>query len=197
MSHGAALERPGGMARIILSINVTLDGCHDHTRVIADDEHHSYVTALLDGASALLLGRNTYDLFESHWPAVAEHGTGSPDVVTFARVLDAKPRYVVTSRHLATSWAGTVAIPGDLDQEISALRRGLPGYLLIFGSPRLARCLAELDLIDEYHLAVQPIVAGHGPRLFEGLGDQLRLAHVETRILRSGVALGRYVSMAT
>jgi hypothetical protein len=38
------------MARIVLSINVTLDGCCDHTQVIADDEHHQYVTALLSGA---------------------------------------------------------------------------------------------------------------------------------------------------
>jgi dihydrofolate reductase len=183
------------MARIILSLNVTLDGCYDHMQVIADDEHHRHVTALLEGASALLLGRNTYDLFESHWPAVAESGVGSPDVVTFARTLDAKPRYVVTSRHLATSWAGTVPISGDLHQENTALKRGLPGYLIIFGSPGLARSLADRDLIDDYQLAVQPIVAGHGPRLFDGLREPIRLAHVETHHLRSGVALTRYTAL--
>ena len=43
------------VARLVYSVNVTLDGCCDHTQTIADNEHHEYAMTLLSGASGLVL----------------------------------------------------------------------------------------------------------------------------------------------
>jgi hypothetical protein len=54
---------------LTFSINVTLDGCVDHREGIADDETHTFFTRLMDECGAMLWGRITYEMMESHWPA--------------------------------------------------------------------------------------------------------------------------------
>jgi len=55
--------------------------------------------------------------------------------------------------------------------------------------------LAELGLIDEYHIVVHPIVVGEGRRLFEGINlqEKLRLKLVESTAFKSGSVVLRYV----
>jgi dihydrofolate reductase len=59
------------MGLLTFALNVTLDGCIDHREGIADDELHDYFTELMGAGGAMLFGRTTYELMESHWPAVA------------------------------------------------------------------------------------------------------------------------------
>ena len=59
------------MGLLTFGLNVTLDGCIDHTQGIADDELHDYWTRLMEESGAMLFGRNTYELMEGAWPAVA------------------------------------------------------------------------------------------------------------------------------
>jgi dihydrofolate reductase len=47
-------------------------------------------------------------------------------------------------------------------------------------------------LIDEYEFVVQPIVAGHGPTLFDGLSERLELELMGRHELRSGAVALRY-----
>jgi dihydrofolate reductase len=44
-----------------------------------------------------------------------------------------------------------------------------------------------MGLIDEYRIVLHPILAGHGPTLFEGLEPSRRLELVSTERLKSGV----------
>lgn len=43
-----------------------------------------------------------------------------------------------------------------------------------------------LGLIDEYRLVVHPVIASHGPTLFQGLEPSRRLELVSTNRLKSG-----------
>jgi dihydrofolate reductase len=180
------------MSELHATMNVTLDGCCDHTQVIADDEFHEWVTNLFIGASALLFGRVTYELLRGHWPAVAASGTGPPAEVRFARVLESKPKYVVSRREPAAGWkTARVGLDHNGD-EIHALKRDTDGTLLLVASPSLARALLQVGLIDQYHLAIQPIVVGHGPTFLAGLSRPTYLRLRDSMRLRSGVAVHRY-----
>lgn len=181
------------MARLVYSINVTLDGCCDHTQAVVDDEHHDYAFTLLSGAAALLLGRNTYELFESHWPRVARSGSGPPSVVALARELESKTKYVASRERTASEWAHSVFLSGDLSREIRSLKQRERGDLVLFGSPGLAQTLAEMNEIDEYHFVMQPIIAGRGPRIFDGITKKFELVHLDTKVFSSGVQLMRWV----
>lgn len=179
------------MGRVILEMNVTLDGCCDHTQVIADEELHNYATELLDRADGALFGRVTYQLMERSWPDVARSGAGPDAMVDFARKLDRKPKYVVSRTLNHVSWQNSYLLRGPEDV---AQLKAEGKTLLVTGGPGLGSALAARNLVDEYHLLIQPIVAGHGPRLLGGIHSRLDLTLMETRTFGSGVVLLRYSS---
>lgn len=61
------------------------------------------------------------------------------------------------------------------------------------GGVTLPLALANAGLIDEYEFVVHPVIAGHGPRLFDGLTRQLELQLVGATEFDSGVRGQRYV----
>ena len=66
----------------------------------------------------------------------------------------------------------------------------LPGKnMMIFGSGSLVEQLTKLELIDEYHLMMNPVVLGKGIPLFKNIADRLKLTLVQTRIFKSGLVL--------
>ena len=56
------------MRKLIIWMNISLDGCADHRLGIADDELHDFASDFLDNIDILLFGRVTYQLMESYWP---------------------------------------------------------------------------------------------------------------------------------
>src|SRR5688572_28036110 len=70
---GAVFVESHAMGLITFGLNVTLDGCIDHSKGLADDEQHDYWSQLMDQSGAMLFGRNTYELMEGFWPAVARY----------------------------------------------------------------------------------------------------------------------------
>jgi dihydrofolate reductase len=179
------------MGLLTFALNVTLDGCCDHREAVADDALLRYYTRLMDDAEGMLFGRATYELMESAWPAVARDPKARPAFRAWARKLEAKPKHVVSRKRRDFPWNNTFRVEGDLRQAIAALKRRTPGGLLV-GSPKLSAALEEMGLIDEYRIAVHPMVAGHGPTLFSGLSGSRRLKLVGVTRLKSGVMALHY-----
>ncbi|MBO0908942.1 dihydrofolate reductase family protein [Arthrobacter sunyaminii] len=162
------------MGLLTFSINVTLDGCIDHQEGIVDDETHTHYTRLLNDSGAMLWGRTTYEMMESYWPPVARGEAAAPAAVRdWARTLEAKPKYVVSSTRSDFPWNNSHRIEGDLRTAVQDLKDRTPEGVLL-GSGRLAAGLDRLDLIDEYRFLVHPMITGHGPTLYEGLLDSTR-----------------------
>ena len=180
------------MAKIIHSINVTLNGGCSHQDAIADLEHHAYAADLLGSADALLFGRTTFDLFAGFWPQAASNSELAPHVVSLGRALGRVRKYVLTKRPLLLDWDHTFPLSGPLELEIERLRQSMGGNLVIFGSPGLASSLAELDQIDEYHLLFQPFIVNAQPRLFESVGSRLALRLISVTPFVSGVLLTKF-----
>ena len=181
------------MGLLIFSINVTLDGCVDHQEGIADDETHAFFTRLMEASGAMLWGRVTYEMMESHWPAVARGDVVAPPAIReWADKLEAKPKYVVSSTRKDFSWTNTRHVVGDLRIEVQKLKDATPAGLLL-GSGTLATELDRLDLIDEYLFLVHPRIAGHGPTLYQsGLPGTRRLGLVSAKPLRNGAVAMHY-----
>ncbi len=179
------------MGRLIMEMNVTLDGCCDHTQVIADEELHQYATDLMDQSDALLFGRLTYQLMESSWPAIARSGNGPQAIVDFARKIDSKPKYVVSRKLDHVTWQNSFLLKGPVATEVAQLKEE-GKTLLVTAGPGLGSALAQLGLVDEYHFMVQPIVAGRGPHLLGGIPNRLDLTLAETKTFKSGVVVLRY-----
>ncbi|HVV16386.1 MAG TPA: dihydrofolate reductase family protein [Polyangia bacterium] len=177
------------------SINVTLDGCVDHTEMIADEELHRRAAENVAWADALLFGRVTYQMMEAAWRAPAIPGPKpewmAPWMEPFARTIDAAKKYVVSSTLAEVDWNAEL-LRGDLDAVVRRIKEE-PGRGVLVGGVTLPTALAGLGLIDEYELVVHPRVAGHRPTLFAGLAKPLDLKLVNRVEFASGVVAMSYV----
>jgi len=175
-------------------INVTLDGCIDHTVGIVDAELHRRAAESIARNDALLFGRVTYGMMEAAWRAPAQTGV-RPDwmeewMLPFARTIDATKKYVVSSTLNHVDWNAEL-VRGDLQTTVEQLKRE-PGKGIGVGGAQLAQALTELGLIDEYEFIVHPRLAGHGPTLFAGLSKLVDLKLVGRLELGSGAVAMRY-----
>ena len=129
-------------------------------------------------ASALLLGRRSYEIFAPVWPQMEEFAD-----------YNAMPKYVVSTTGVDTSlWANT-SVLGSLD-EVAALKQGDGGPIILNGSSKLAQSLAAAGLVDRYHLLVFPVLLGDGNRLWANRDqEKTRLRLVEHATYGNGVQM--------
>ena len=73
------------MRNVIFAINITLDGCCDHTKTIADEELLEHYTHLLRDVDLLVFGRKTYQLMVPYWPDVAKNQSETKASIEFAQ----------------------------------------------------------------------------------------------------------------
>lgn len=183
------------MRKLIYAINLTIDGCCDHTKVMADEELLEYYTQLVREAGLLAYGRKTYQLMVPYWPDIADNPSGESKAdVGFAQAFDSADK-VVFSRSLdRVEGKNTRLARSGLKDEILRLKQESDKDILA-GGVDIPSQLIELGLVDEYRLVVQPIIAVEGRRLLEGIDLQkgLRLKLVESRVFKSGCILLRYV----
>jgi dihydrofolate reductase len=172
------------------SINVTLDGCCDHRAIIPDEDLHRHHAENLAQADALLFGRVTYEMMEAGWRRPAPAGARPEWMEPFARTINAAKKYVVSSTLERVDWNAEL-VHGDLGNAVQQLKRE-SGKGLLMGGVKLPLALAELGLIDEYELVVQPRLAGHGPTLFAGLSKHVDLKLVSRLEFGSGAVAMRY-----
>jgi len=181
------------MGLLTFGLNVTLDGCIDHQEGIADDETHAFFTRLMDESGAMLWGRVTYEMMESYWPAVARGDVEAPKAMReWARKLEDKPKYVVSTTRTSFPWTNSHHVEGDLREAIQKLKDATPAGVLL-GSAALANALDRLDLVDAYVFLVHPRIVGRGPTLHQaGLPETRKLELVSSTPLRSGAVAMRY-----
>jgi dihydrofolate reductase len=184
------------MRNVIFAINITLDGCCDHTKFTPDEEMFEYFTHLTRDADTFLYGRKTYQLMVPYWPDVAKNQSGRTKAGNeFAQAFDAINKIIVFSQSLdSPEGKKTRIVRTSLHDEILKLKQE-QGKNIFTGGVTIPSQLVELGLIDEYHFVVHPIVLGEGRRLFDGvsLPERLQLKLVESKIFKSGCVALRYL----
>jgi dihydrofolate reductase len=184
------------MRKVIFAINLTLDGCCDHTKVVGSEEVHEYHTRLLRDVDLLVFGRKTYQLMVPFWPDVARNHSGQTKAMNdFAQAFDSVKSIIVFSRTLdPAEGRNTRIVRSKLQDEILKVKQE-QGKNILTGGVSIPSQLIELGLVDEYHVLIQPIVVGEGRRLLEdvGLQESLELKLVESKILESGCVALRYL----
>jgi dihydrofolate reductase len=181
------------MARIVVTEFVSLDGVMEDPGGAEDfryggwtfeiergDEGNKFKLDETMASDALLLGRRTYEGFADAWPS--REGE-------FADKFNEMPKYVVSSTLKDPDWTNTTVLDGDLVDEVSKLREGPDGEIVVHGSAQLVHALVEHDLVDEVRLMVFPVVLGSGKRLFGETSDKKRLRLVSSQTVGDGVAV--------
>src|SRR3712207_3725990 len=141
-----------------------------------DPQMGEAIGAVTDRSSGILLGRNTYEMFEPAWSTrTVEDDPGAP-------FFNDTTKYVVSATLTEATWRNS-EIVGPYDPEaIRRLKAEVDGDLYVSGSGTLVRAMLADGLIDELHLFVYPLTRGTGPRLFpaEATPGKLGLATCES-----------------
>ncbi|MET9212930.1 MULTISPECIES: dihydrofolate reductase family protein [unclassified Nocardia] len=186
------------MGHIVVSENLSLDGVvrdptgeegfarggwfermDDATRrawaEIEDEEARS--------ASALLLGRRSYEWFARRW--ASRPGD-------WADRLRALPKYVVGSTVDDLGWGVATRLHGDPVRAVARLRETVDGDIVVYASRLLVHTLIDHDLVDELRLTTFPCVLGAGERLFGATGAPKTLRLAEVRTVGAELTIGTY-----
>ena len=174
-------------------MNMTLDGFCNHTAMIADEEIHQHYNELLRKTGTLLYGRITYQLMESYWPSVVKNPTGNKPMDEFAVLIDNISKIVFSRSLQQVDWKNTTLKNEVIKEEVLALKQQ-SGAPILVGSPSLIVAIAQLDLVDEYQLSVQPTVLGNGLPLFKNVRDRINLRLVKTKTFGCGAVTLYYES---
>ena len=183
------------MRNIIYSMSVSLDGFASGPNknldwVIIDEEIHTFYNDQARECDAFLYGRRIYELMAAYWPTADLNPSAPAYEVDFAHIWKATPKIVFSKTLDKVEWNSRL-VRDDLAEEVKKLK-AQPGKSLGVGGPTLAASLIQLDLIDEFHLMVNPIVLGSGTPFFPALDKPVKLKLVETRIFASGVVYLHY-----
>ncbi|RQO78999.1 dihydrofolate reductase [Pedobacter sp. KBW01] len=181
------------MRKLIYGINITLDGCCDHTKFTGGDEIQDYFRELLESVDLVIYGRKTYELMVPFWPGIAQNQSMGRAANAFAKVFSVLDRVMVSRTLKEVDDRQTTIIGDNLKEEILKLKQQ-PGKAISTGGVELPARLIELGLVDEFHLVVHPLMVGQGRRLFAEmqLPVHLGLNLAGTQTLSNGCVVLRY-----
>ena len=153
-----------------------------------DAEWNAFVNENASGNGVLVFGRITYELMASYWPTpmalenspVVAKGMNDMPKIVFSRTLD------------NASWSNTKLVKGDPATEMRKLKKEPGADMVILGSGSIVSQLAQQNLIDEYQIALSPIVLGKGRTMFEGVKEKVNLKLTRSRTFGNGTVFVCY-----
>ena len=122
----------------------------------ADEVTGAVVQERLAKPMDLLLGRKTFDGWETYWPT---HSNFWPNVMTATK-------YVASNTRDSSDWQPTIFLSGDLAEKVRQLKQTDGPDLHVMGSANMLQTLFKNDLVDAMELMIVPITLGKGKRLF-------------------------------
>ena len=167
------------MGQIVVHQFITLDGVIDNPAWSMeygfDPKMGEAIGRIMQSSKALLLGRNTYEMFAPAWSTrTAAEDPGAP-------FMNESPKYVVSSTLQNAAWSNSTILGAYDAEAIRSLKDRIEGGIYVSGSGTLVRALIADGLVDELHLFVYPLALGAGPRLFsDGLEAKFSLAESES-----------------
>ena len=160
------------MRKIIEHTLASVDGVFAGTDIsgffdYSDDAYMRDRLGQLLACDAMLMGRNTYEIFAQIWP-----GSTHP----LADRINAIQKYVFSSKLEQAEWSNSTIVRGDVVAEVSKLKQQEGRDLLIYGHGLLGETLLKRHLLDVLDLSIHPLVLGQGKQFFrEGENATLRL----------------------
>jgi dihydrofolate reductase len=187
------------MRKIIVSMNVTLDGYMAGRNCELDwhfnywnEEMAEHACHQLSKTDTILLGRVTYQAMAQYWPYQSLNLLFPREQIAFADMMNSHLKIVFSKTLEGTQWNNSRLVKKNLANEISKLKRQPGKDMIIYGSGSLVSSLMQSGLIDEYELWVHPVLLGKGKSLFKGLEETHTLRLLKTRSFNSGVIILYY-----
>jgi dihydrofolate reductase len=190
------------MRKLIMKMSMSIDGFvggpqseNDWVFKSSDESSKDWSVGQTRQAGMIIMGRKSFEKLATYWPTASG---------PFAAPMNEIPKAVFTKNRYAgfvpsadpspaeTSWAGARVFNGDLAEGIKELKAGQGNPIVAIGGAGFMRSLIATGLIDEYLLAIHPVVLGAGLPIFTGLSIPLYLKLVEVKTFPGGIAVHHY-----
>jgi len=178
------------MRKIKFQMQVTLDGYvagpngeMDWMTWNWDDELKHYVGGITEPVDLIILGRVLAEGFIPVW----KERLGSGDADEFSAKMVDTPKVVFTKTLTESPWENTTLATGDITEEVNKLKAQPGGDIIVYGGARLASAMIKHNLIDEYHIFINPVVIGAGLTIYKDLHERINLKLAEARAFVCGI----------
>lgn len=183
------------MRKVIMFNRVSLDGYFaglngeiDWFLPDSDVDRDIHQAARVD---TTILGRVTYQMFESYWPHVLDNPSAGPAERKTAEELNQMTKVVFSKTMQSVNWENSQLFTSDLTGEVARLKQAKGDDIIIFGSGQIVQQLTNAGLIDDYYLVITPIIVGSGKSLFTD-ADKIKFQLVTVKQYKSGNVMLHY-----
>ena len=182
------------MRKIILNLAVTLDGFIEGPNGEIDwlvrDEQTDFgdiLNDILSDKDVIFYGRVSYEKWGNYQPG--ENATQK--IIDAYKLMHSKTKYVF-SRTKTSDNTKAIFINSDIKKRVLEIKQEAGKNIWLYGGASIITTLLNLDLIDEYRLAVHPVILGKGKPLFQNIEERHKLELIEVKGYKSGVLLEKY-----
>ncbi|MGH1435393.1 MAG: dihydrofolate reductase family protein [Lewinella sp.] len=179
------------MRKLKLQVQITIDGYiaglngeMDWMTFPWTDDIGEYVKSITAPVDTILLGRKLAQGFIPHWAGVAADAS-NPEVEAGKKFTNT-PKVVFTKTLKAVAWPNTALAGRDLVEEVNALKSMEGEDLIAYGGGKFVSNLISENLIDEYHLFVNPAALGTGMKIFK---QRTQLKHIKSQSFDCGIVV--------
>lgn len=183
------------MRKIIVSMNVTLDGFMAGTDGELDwhfplwnDEMSVYFCDQLGKTDTILLGRVSYECMARYYPDKTFNGLE----LEYADMMNNHNKVVFSQTLEEASWHNTRLVKENIGEEVKKMKRSPGKDMIIYGSSSIVKSFIRDGLVDELQIWVHPVFIQQGVPMFRDMEENIHLELVRTRSFSSGVVMLGY-----
>lgn len=192
------------MRKLKLQVQMSLDGFVGRPDGGLDwmtwnwsDDIKKYVNELTDSVETILMGRKMTEGFISHWTSIVEkHDMSSKEInesYEFAKKMVDKPKVVFTKTLDKNNWENTSLAKGDIAEEVNKIKNQTNRKdIVVYGGAGFVSSLIKHNLIDEYHLFINPTAIGKGLEIFKDVDSKLSLKLTKSTTFDCGIVVNQY-----
>jgi len=156
-----------------------------------DDELKKYVGDLTNTFDTILHGRKMTDGFVAHWTNATKNSE-DPSCAA-AKIFVDTPKVVFTKTLNESKWANTILAKGDIVKEVNKIKnQNSEKDIIVYGGAGFVSSLIKNNLIDEYHLFINPTAIGKGLEIFSDV-DRFSLKLADSKKFDCGIVVLNYV----
>jgi dihydrofolate reductase len=127
-----------------------------------------------------LLGRKTFEIWETYWPQHADFWPG----------INEGTKYVMSRKRKKSFWKNSVFLKSVAD--IKKLKKTKGFDIQVWGSSEIIQLLLKNDLVDELRLKIFPLTLGKGKKLFGSGVIPAAFTLTENIVTTTGVIIASY-----
>jgi dihydrofolate reductase len=181
--------------RITANFYMTLDGLGEFPKYPGSDtaskEPDLTFTELLinqyDSVDTVIFGRRAFEDHQNYHSEVARKPDDPEYMFEFSRWLDRSQKIVLSHFMKKTTWQNSTIMSGDLNEVVSKLKAQPGKNIMVDGGPSVVQEFVARGLVDDYRMAVSPVIYGRGAKHYWGtMVDQQTLKLLEVKALPYG-----------